>query len=213
MAAAVVDADPMPDDPGHRVRVLVLDDEELVHWGFRMLLTNQSWSERCLPAPDLDAAMQLARRFEPHIALVDLGMLGAAPYAVCRQLTEACPSMRILLLSVADAVPLATVRAYGAMGYVCRGWAAREILRAIRLASVGLAPGSYRPAVQSSLSARQQEILQLIAAGETNAEIARRLFLSRHTVKQHTSALYRKLQVKNRTHAVRAAQRLGLIAV
>jgi DNA-binding NarL/FixJ family response regulator len=99
------------------------------------------------------------------------------------------------------------------MGYISRAWSARDLLRAIRMASTGMPPGSYRPASQSALSARQQEILQLIAAGETNAEIAKRLFLSRHTVKQHTSALYRKLDVKNRTHAVRAAQRMGLIAV
>jgi DNA-binding NarL/FixJ family response regulator len=206
-------ADSGPDDLGHRVRVLVLDDEELVRWGFRVLLTHQRWSERCLPAPDVDAAIELARRFAPHIALVDVGMLGDDPAGVCGRLASACPTMRLLLLSSADAVSLATVRAYGAAGYVCRAWSARDLLRAIRLASLGRPPGSYRPAAQSSLSPRQQEVLQLIAAGQTNAEIAKRLFLSRHTVKQHTSALYRKLRVKNRTHAVQAAQRMGLIAV
>lgn len=210
-AAATVD--PVLEGLGQRIRVLVLDDEELVRWGFRVLLTHQGWSERCLPAPDVHTAVALAERFAPHVALVDVGMLGHDPYAVCRRLSAACPQMRILLLSSADAMPLATVRAYGAMGYVSRAWAARDLLRAVRMASVGLPPGAYRPAARSSLSARQQEILQLIAAGDTNAEIAQRLFLSRHTVKQHTSALYRKLDVKNRTHAVQAAQRMGLIAV
>jgi DNA-binding NarL/FixJ family response regulator len=213
MAALAMTADECIEDVGQRIKVLVVDDEELVHWGFRVLLGNQAWAERCLPAPDLDAAAELAERFEPHVALVDVGMLGDEPYAVCRRLRDACPRMRVVLLSAADAVPMSSVRAAGAAGYIGRAWAARDLLRAIRMASAGLSPMAYRPAAQSSLSARQQEILRLIAAGQTNAEIAQRLFLSRHTVKQHTSALYRKLNVKNRTHAVQAGQRLGLIAV
>jgi DNA-binding NarL/FixJ family response regulator len=213
MTSLAITPDASAEDVGQRIKVLVLDDEELVHWGFRVLLSNQPWAERCLPAHDLDVAAELAERFEPHVALVDVGMLGDDPCAVCRRLSEACPRMRILLLSAADAVPMSSVRAAGAAGYICRAWGARDLLRSIRMASAGLSPVAYRPAAQSSLSARQQEILRLIAAGETNAEIATRLFLSRHTVKQHTSALYRKLDVKNRTHAVQAAQRMGLIAV
>jgi two-component system response regulator DesR len=61
------------------------------------------------------------------------------------------------------------------------------------------------------LSEREREVLELVATGATNSEIGRRLFLSRHTVKEHTSALYRKLEVRNRAEAVQRAQRMGLI--
>ena len=155
----------------------------------------------------------MARRYSPHVALVDVGALEMAPDAFCRALAEVSPGTQVLLLTAASAMPASTLRAYGASGYVSRSWSARELLSAIRTASDGR-PCTPRVAASSgSLSARQEEILQLIAAGATNAEIAGRLYLSRHTVKQHTSALYRKLNVRNRTHAVQAAQRAGLIPV
>jgi DNA-binding NarL/FixJ family response regulator len=194
------------------VRVLVLDDEELVHWGFRLLLGQQAWAERCLPAHDAEQALELARRYEPHVALVDVGALTVAPDVFCRSLAAISPRTRVLLLTAAAAMPPSTVRAYGAAGFVSRTWTAGDLLAAIRVTSEGRTVASRRPAA-SSLSARQEEILHLIAAGATNVEIAGSLYLSRHTVKQHTSALYRKLNVRNRTHAVRAAQQAGLIAV
>ena len=211
--SAAARCDSFLEEPGHRVRVLVVDGEELVHWGFRLLLSGQEWVERCLPAGDADTALDLATRFEPQLALVGLASQGPRAEHLCRELTKACPRMRLLLLTSAEAVPTSTLRAYGAVGHVSRAWGARDLLRVIRMVSVGQPANAYRPARRSSLSARQQEILQLIAAGETNTEIARRLYLSRHTVKQHTSALYRKLGVRSRMHAVQVAQRQGLIAV
>jgi two-component system response regulator DesR len=68
-----------------------------------------------------------------------------------------------------------------------------------------------REATPSLLSEREREVLELIAGGATNPEIAKQLFLSPHTVKEHTSTLYRKLKVRNRAEAVQRAQRLGLI--
>jgi DNA-binding NarL/FixJ family response regulator len=197
---------------GH-VRVLVLDDEDLVHWGFRLLLSSEPWAERCLPAHDAEGALELARRFEPHVALVDTGAIETPPEVFCRSLAKASPRTRMLLLTGADAVPASTIRAYGAAGYVSRRWGAEDLLATIRLASSGRPALPSRAATTSPLSPRQHEVLMLIASGATNVEIAGRLYLSRYTVKQHTSALYRKLNVRNRTHAVQAAQRAGLIAV
>ncbi|MGH2856205.1 MAG: response regulator transcription factor [Solirubrobacteraceae bacterium] len=205
--------EPCADSGPRRVCVLVLDDEDLVHWGFRLLLANQPWAERCLPARHDEEALGMARRYTPHVALVDLGALEMEPGVFCRALAEASPRTRVLLLTTTSALPASTLRAYGAAGYVSRTWNSRDLLSAIRLASAGRACPPRLTAAPSSLSARQEEILQLIAAGATNAEIAGRLYLSRHTVKQHTSALYRKLNVRNRTHAVQAAQRAGLIPV
>lgn len=204
---------PIPDDEGKRgVRVLLVDHEEIVQWGFRLLLGHQAWAERCLPASDADTALDLARRFAPHVALIGTGTLQGEPAAFCRALADACRTTRVLLLTHADAVPASTVRASGATGFVSRTWPARDLLHAIRMASVGRTAPVHRPSAQSALSGRQQEILQLIADGATNSEIARRLYLSHHTVKQHTSALYRKLGARNRTHAVQTARRQGLLA-
>ncbi len=195
------------------VRVLLLDDEEIVHLGFRLLLDNESWAERCLTATDADSALELARRFEPDVALIDTGALDREPAVLCRALTRVSRRTHVLLLTHAEAIPPSTVRAAGALGFVSRGWSASDLLRAIHMASLGLSSEPHRERGTTELSARQQEILQLIAEGATNEEIALRLYLSRHTVKQHTSALYRKLGARNRTHAVQAARCRGLIAV
>lgn len=212
--SAVVSTRTISEQPGRRgVRVLLLDDEEIVHWGFRLLLGNQPWAERCLPARDADSALELAQRFQPHVALVDTGALDREPAVFCRALMRICARTNVLLLTHADAVAPSTVRASGATGFVSRGWAAPDLLQAIHRASVGLTSQPCRPPARSNLSARQHEILQLIADGATNGEIALRLYLSRDTVKQHTSALYRKLGARNRTHAVQTARRQGLIAV
>jgi two-component system response regulator DesR len=193
--------------------VLLLDDEEIVQWGFRLLLGNESWVERCLAAGDAKGALELAHRFEPHVALIDSEALGGDPADFCRALRRLCARTRILLLTQSDVIAPSTVRAAGAAGYVSRGWAVGELLQAIRSASAGRAIQPHPLPGQSSLSARQQEVLQLIADGSTNSEIAVRLYLSRDTVKQHTVALYRKLGARNRTHAVQTARRRGLIAV
>jgi DNA-binding NarL/FixJ family response regulator len=198
---------------GPRVRVVVLDDEEIIRCGFRLLLGSQSWAERCLAAPDVASCLTLARRFEPHIALVDPGTLDGEPGAFARELAEASPRTRMLLVTQADAVPASTLRSSGAVGFVSRRWTARDLLQTIRVASIARGTHLQRvPASTTTLSARQQEVLQLIAEGATNEEIAGRLYLSRHTVKQHTSALYRKLNARNRIHAVETARSQGILA-
>jgi DNA-binding NarL/FixJ family response regulator len=198
---------------GPRVRVVVIDDEDIVRCGFRLLLGTQAWAERCLSAPDVASGLELARRFEPHVALVDPGTLDRDPAAFARALGVACPRTRILILTHADAVSSSTLRASGAVGFVSRRWAAGDLLRTIRIATVSQTiPMQRAPNPTTTLSARQQEVLQLIAEGATNEEIAGRLYLSRHTVKQHTSALYRKLNARNRIHAVQTARRQGLLA-
>lgn len=192
------------------IGVLVVDDEELTQWGFRLLLAGQPWAQRCIAALDPDSALALAARFQPRIALVHTRILDSRPFPLARELARVAPGTRVLLVTAADAVPASTLRAYGAVGFVSRRWPARQLLGVIRAASAGTDP-LPRAESKSVLSARQQEILGLIADGATNTEIAARLFLSQHTVKQHTSALYRKLNVRNRTHAVQVARRHGIL--
>jgi DNA-binding NarL/FixJ family response regulator len=107
----------------------------------------------------------------------------------------------------------AAARAAGASGFVSKDWEAREVVRAVRAVGLGqtlFAPTSQLPA--PLLSEREREVLDLIADGRTNREIAATLYLSPHTVKEHTSALYRKLGARNRTEAVQRAQRIGLMS-
>jgi two-component system response regulator DesR len=198
-----------------RIRVLVVDDEEIIHWGFRLMLARQGWVDRCISARDADSAVALAQRSTPDVALVDMGLAEHDGADLYRRIRSVAPQTRMLLLAATEALPAASVRACGAAGYVCRAASARDLVRAIRHASLGLPVGPRPDATTAAadLSARQQEILVRIASGETNAEIAEKLFLSRHTVKHHTSALYRKLGVRNRTHAVETARRLGLMGL
>jgi len=204
----------LPTDPisERRLRVLVVDDHDVVHWGFRVLLGEQPWVERCLAARTGAEALELVRRFAPDVALVDLFLVGESGADVCESIRQASPSTRVLLISGAGRMSPAAARAAGASGFVSKDWVARDVARAVRMVGLGMtmfAPKAEQPA--PLLTEREHEVLDLIAAGSTNREIAQRLFLSPHTVKEHTSVLYRKLTARNRAEAVQRAQRMGLL--
>jgi DNA-binding NarL/FixJ family response regulator len=195
-----------------RLRVLVVDDHDVVQWGFRVLLGEQPWVERCLAARTGAEALELVRRFRPHVALVDLFLSGESGADVSMAIRSASPSTRVLLISGAGRMSPAAARAAGASGFVSKDLEARDVAAAVRMVGMGMtmfAPKSDQPA--PLLSEREREVLDLIAAGSTNREIAQRLYLSPHTVKEHTSALYRKLGARNRAEAVQRAQRIGLL--
>jgi DNA-binding NarL/FixJ family response regulator len=195
-----------------RLRVLVVDDHDVVHWGFRVLLGEQPWVERCVAAKTGAEALELLTTFQADVALVDLFLVGESGADVCDSIRKASPSTRVLLISGAGRMSPAAARAAGASGFVSKDWEAREVARAVRMVGLGMtmfAPKSEQPA--PLLTEREHEVLDLIAAGSTNREIAERLYLSPHTVKEHTSVLYRKLQARNRAEAVQRAQRIGLL--
>jgi two-component system response regulator DesR len=192
--------------------VLVVDDHDVVQWGFRVLLGEQPWVERCLAARTGAEALELVARFRPHVALVDLFLSEESGADVCESIRRASPSTRVLLISGAGRMSPAAARAAGASGFVSKDLEAREVAAAVRMVGMGMttfAPKADQPA--PLLSEREHEVLDLIAAGSTNREIAQRLYLSPHTVKEHTSALYRKLGARNRAEAVQRAQRIGLL--
>ena len=197
---------------GRRMRILVIDDHDVVQWGFRLLLTEQPWVERCLGARTAAEGLTLAERWEPHVALVDLFLEDASGAELCGTLRERSPSTRVLLISGAGRISPSAARAAGASGFMSKDRDAGDVAKAVRLVGMGrtvFTPTSEQPA--TPLSEREREVLGLIAGGATNREIAERLFLSIYTVKEHTSGLYRKLKVRNRAEAVTRAQRLGLI--
>jgi two-component system response regulator DesR len=199
-----------------RLRVLVVDDHDVVHWGFRLMLTQQPWVARCLSAHSGHEALAMARRYEPHVALVDLFIGEESGAEICEQLRAAQPVIRVLLFSGAGEISPQAARAAGASGFAYKDWPARRIASAVR--SVGLGQtvfprqGDHDNPGALGLSERERAVLELMASGATNPEIAGRLHLSKHTVKEHSSAVYRKLGVRNRTEAVQRAQRLGLLA-
>ena len=196
-----------------RLRVLVVDDHDVVHWGFRLMLGGADWVERCLSARNGSEAIALCRRYEPHVALVDLLLGGESGPEVCERLRREAPAPRVLLMSGAGRISPQAARAAGAAGFISKESPAPEIARLAQMVGAGMEvfQDSSDPSAPS-LTDRESEILALIASGATNREIASTLYLSPHTVKEHTSTLYRKLGARNRTDAVQRAQRIGLHA-
>jgi DNA-binding NarL/FixJ family response regulator len=195
-----------------RLRVIVVDDHDVVQWGFRLLLTQQPWVERVLAARSSADALALTRRYEPHVALVDLFVGGESGPEICERLRRTAPPPRVLLISGAGRISQATARAAGASGFVPKDWPATEIVAAVRAVGNGESVfAAEQPLQGPPLSPREREVLEHIAGGETNREIAHELHLSPHTVKEHTSSLYQKLGVRNRAEAARRAQELGLV--
>jgi DNA-binding NarL/FixJ family response regulator len=211
VSVAATQEQPAAPEGQKRLRVLVVDDHDVVHWGFRLMFGQISWVDRCFGARTSAEALAVCRRYEPHVALVDLFLGGESGPEICERLRAEAPAPRVLLMSGAGGISPRAARAAGAAGFVSKDCSAPEIARVVRMAGDGMdvfmdSPGSDAP----RLTDREREILGLIAEGATNREIAEALFLSPHTIKEHTSTLYRKLGARNRADAVQRAQRLGL---
>jgi DNA-binding NarL/FixJ family response regulator len=192
---------------------MVVDDHDVIHWGFRLMLGQMPWVERCLSARTGAEAVAVCRRYEPHVALVDLFLGGESGPEICERLRAEAPAPRVLLMSGAGGISPRAARAAGAAGFISKDWPAPEIANLVRMAGDGM--DVFLDARESrlpTLTKRESEVLALIAGGSTNREIADVLYLSPHTVKEHTSTVYRKLGARNRADAVQRAQRLGLNA-
>ncbi len=210
-SAAELSEQPMGADGAKPLRILVVDDHDVVHWGFRLMLGQLSWVERCLSARTGAEALAICRRYEPHVALLDLFVGGESGPEICERLREMAPAPRVLLMSGAGGISPRAARAAGAAGFVSKDCSASEIATLVRRVGDGMEAFTASASGDAPLlSDRELEIIALIAEGATNREIAGVLFLSPHTVKEHTSALYRKLGARNRADAVQRAQRLGL---
>jgi two-component system response regulator DesR len=195
-----------------KLRVLIVDDHDVVHWGFRLMLSNEPWVERCLSARTGEEAYALAERYKPDVALVDLFIGEESGPEICQQLRERSPDTKVLMISGAGRISPGAAKAAGAAGFIPKDWGAHDIARAVRMVGVGMTV--FQPQSDGDaalLSPREREVLDLIAAGSTNREIAAALHLSPHTIHEHTSSLYRKLGARNRAEAVQRAHRAGLI--
>jgi two-component system response regulator DesR len=197
-----------------KLRVLVVDDHEVVHWGLRLMLGEQPWVERCLSARTGAEAMTLLARYQPHVALVDLFVGQESGAEICERVRAESPNTNVLLISGAGRINPNAARAAGAAGFISKDWPAADIAGAVRMVGLGMTVFGQHESASAGprLTEREHEVLDLIGSGATNREIAEQLYLSHHTVKEHTSSLYRKLSVRNRAEAVQKAQRLGLIS-
>jgi two-component system response regulator DesR len=201
-----------PDDD-RRLAVLIVDHQEVVLWGFRLMLSRERWVSRCLGASTGEQGVLLADRYRPHVAVVDLALGDETGADVCEQILRVCPRTRVLLMSGTGRMAQGAARSVGASGFVPKGWPAADLMRTIHAVALGRTRFVSSP-TQSSipLSSRELAVLDDLASGATNLEIAERMQISHHTVKEHVSSLYRKLGVRNRTGAVHRARRLGLLA-
>lgn len=202
---------PQQADPA-RVTVLAVDDHELVLWGLTAFLGRQPWVARFLQASDPGQALELARVNAPDVALIDVVLGDVSGLDLSAALVKASPRTRPLLMSGIGRIEHGAARAAGAYGFVPKTWSVEDVAAAIRMVARGMTmfPRGTEAAMPA-LTKREYDVIKLMAAGATNREIASRLYLSPYTVRDHTSSLYRKLDARNRTDAIRRAQRLGLI--
>ena len=195
-------------------RILVVDDHEMVLTGMRALLAREEWVGRCLTAANAEQAVELVRRYEPHVAVVDLFVGSELGLDVCRKLLAERPSLKIVLTSGTGSVTPAVARAAGVQGFMPKHWSTRAVADAIRQVCLGgtVFPRATEAEPADTLSKRERDVLKHIVEGLSNPEVAAVLHLSRHTVKQHTTAVYRKLGARNRAEAASMARQYGLVS-
>jgi DNA-binding NarL/FixJ family response regulator len=204
-----------PHVPDRPVRVLVVDDHQVVHWGLQIMLSRLSWVQEVFCARTADEALTIARHQRPQLAVVDLLVGQDSGTEICERLHVASPGVRVLLISGAGQISPRAAAACGADGFVAKDARGVDILRAVRAVARGESAFSESldpPGPSPALSEREREVLALLATGATNREIAQQLDLSPHTVKEYVSSVYRKLEVRNRAEAVQRATALGLAA-
>jgi DNA-binding NarL/FixJ family response regulator len=206
------------------LRILLADDHQLVRDGTRALLEREGF-EVVASAPDGREAIRLARKLSPDIAILDVGMPGLNGVDAAREVAREAPGIRTILLTMhtEDAYVLEALRA-GVRGYVLKSQAATELVHAIHEVSQGqtyLSPRISRTVVDAflagtsappdPLTAREREVLQLVAEGKTTKEIAYVLGISMKTAESHRGAIMRKLDLHDTASLVRYALRRGLI--
>ncbi len=202
------------------IRLLLVDDHAVMRAGLANLLSTVGDFAVVAQADDGLSALRLWRQHRPDVCLLDMTMHGIDGVETLQRLREVHPDARVLILTSSDsATDLARALAAGANGYVTKNVGHQELFAAIRDVHRGGKPISRetivdaRPAATggSSLTPREVEVLGLLREGFTNAEIARLLGITTHTVKVHVAALITKLGVSDRTQAVARGFDLGLL--
>jgi DNA-binding NarL/FixJ family response regulator len=213
------------------IRVLLADDQALVRSGFGMILQAREDLEVAGEAEDGAEAVALARSLQPDVILMDVRMPKLDGIEATRRIVASGSAARVLILTTydLDEYVYAAIRA-GASGFLLKDVEPAQLVDAVRVVARGdalLAPTVTRrllerfadalpgaptvPAELVSLTRREREILELVATGLSNAEIAERLVLGETTVKSHVSSVLRKLGLRDRVQAVVLAYQAGLV--
>jgi DNA-binding NarL/FixJ family response regulator len=211
------------------IRVLIADDQPLARAGFRAVLEATGAVKVVAEAESGDQAVELARRHDPDVVLMDVRMPGTDGIEATRRM----PNQKVLILTTfgLDDYIIEALRA-GASGFLLKDAPVDELVRAVRTVAAGdaqLSPAVTKrlldqvarrlPAAVArdsralaQLTEREREVLRLLAAGMSNAEIAAALFVSEATVKSHVSNVLQKLGLRDRVQAVIYAYENGLVA-
>ncbi|MGH2968312.1 MAG: response regulator [Solirubrobacteraceae bacterium] len=212
------------------IRVLLADDQSLVRAGFRMILKAEPDIEVVGEAGDGREAIARADTFAPDVVLMDIRMPGVDGIAATRSITAREHAPRVLVLTTfdSDQYVYEALRA-GASAFLLKDAPEHQLLAAIRVVADGgslFAPsvtrrlieqfaqhagGSTPPSALEELTARELEVLRLIARGLSNAEIAAELVVTEHTTKTHVASILQKLHLRNRVQAVVLAYESGLV--
>jgi DNA-binding NarL/FixJ family response regulator len=218
------------------IKVLLADDQAMVREGFAAVLAAQPDIVVVGGAPDGVEAVALARRHDPDVVLMDIRMPRLDGLAATRQVLEVAPGThrpRVLMLTTfdLDEYVFEALRS-GASGFLLKDAPASELVSAVRVVAAGealLAPsvtrrliedyatrGARRPspahtAALDSLTARERDVLRLVARGLSNAEIAGELVVAEQTAKTHLGRIFHKLQLRDRAQAVVFAYESGLV--
>lgn len=211
-------------EPAERIRVLLVDDHEMVRQGLAVFLQVFDDLELAGEAEDGAAAVELCARLRPDVVLMDLMMPRMDGAAATRAIRECLPSVQIIALtSFQEEGLVQRALQAGAIGYLLKNVSADDLAAAIRAAHAGrptLAPEAARdlaraairpPTPGHDLTAREREVLGLMARGLSNTAIAQQLVVSRSTVKFHVSSILSKLGAAGRTEAVALAMQHHLV--
>jgi DNA-binding NarL/FixJ family response regulator len=211
------------------LRVLLVDDHDLFRSGLRTLLEDQGL-QVVGEADNGRAALQLVAELAPDVVVMDLKMPGLTGVETTRQVSSIAPRTRVVVLTIsADDDDVMAALLAGACGYLLKDSSIDQLVAGIHAAASGESlispqiaakvlqrlraqtPDTAARAIRTELSARELEVLRLIAIGKDNAEIARDLFISPKTVKNHISNILMKLQIENRIQAAVYAVRSGIV--
>lgn len=208
-----------------KIRILLADDHAVVRQGFSRILAAHADMEVVGEAGNGREAIELAQELKPDVVVMDVSMPELNGIEATRRLMKASPRIRVLALSMhKDSVYVREILRAGAQGYLLKDASDDDLLTAVR--AVGQGQGYISPSVSEAvlsdyrrhvadpidlLTSREREVLQLIAEGKTNKEIAAALHLSIYTVDAHRGRIMEKLNLHSSGEIVRFAMRNGLI--